>query len=98
MSRIPPLALLLTAAACAAACNGEESDDAGKPPAPPPLTVETTRELLALQARGIGLLERYEYVAATEPLRKSAALAPDWIPGRVHLGLALMNAQTDRTQ
>lgn len=51
--------------------------------------------LVALQNRGIGLLERFDYGEAVKPLRESVALAPTWVPGRVHLAIALIHQGPD---
>lgn len=74
------LALLL------AACGGDV------PPAGGGLRPEDAARLAALQNRGIACLERYDYGEAEKALREALALAPDWIPNRHHLALALIHA------
>jgi hypothetical protein len=80
------LAALLLAPSCR-----EAKDDARKA-----LRPEDAARLVALENRGIALLERYDYLAAAEALREAHDLAPAWIPGRVHLALALLHSGPDK--
>ncbi|HZY85090.1 MAG TPA: hypothetical protein VFE78_09690, partial [Gemmataceae bacterium] len=52
--------------------------------------------LAALEAnnRGVGHMERFEYDPAITEFEQVVQLAPDWLPGHVNLGIALLN--TDR--
>ncbi len=52
--------------------------------------------LAALEAnnRGVGHMERFEYDSAVAEFEQAVQLAPDWLPGRINLGIALLN--TDR--
>ncbi len=43
-------------------------------------------------ARGVGLMERFEYPAAAKEFEEAARLAPDWLPARINLGMALYNS------
>ncbi|MBI4606701.1 MAG: VCBS repeat-containing protein [Planctomycetes bacterium] len=45
--------------------------------------------------RGVSLMERQEPAAAVEELRKVTEALPRWLPGRVNLGIALLNSQRD---
>jgi cytochrome c-type biogenesis protein CcmH/NrfG len=49
----------------------------------------------AMQAnsRGIGYMEKFEYEKALEAFEEVTRLAPDWLPGRINLGIALLNTQ-----
>ncbi len=41
--------------------------------------------------RGIGLMESFEYQKAVGAFEEVVELAPDWIPGKINLGIALLN-------
>jgi len=43
-------------------------------------------------ARGIGLMEQFRYPEAAKEFDTAAQLAPDWLPARINLGMALYNA------
>src|SRR5262245_25058300 len=55
----------------------------GKPP-PNMVTV------LELNSRGVGHMERFEFADALADFEDVAQLAPDWLPGRINLAIALM--------
>ncbi len=42
-------------------------------------------------ARGVGLMERFEYPAAVLAFEEVVRLDPDWLPGRINLAIALLN-------
>lgn len=44
--------------------------------------------------RGLGLLERFEYAEAASAFEKVGELAPRWVPGKINLGIALLNTNT----
>lgn len=46
----------------------------------------------AANARGVGWMEQFEYPKAAAEFERAAALAPDWRPARVNLGMALYNS------
>jgi Tfp pilus assembly protein PilF len=73
-------------ASAAAACGGDKAKPAAA------LTPEQAVRVVALENKGIGALERYDYNDAVEPLREACRLAPSWIPGRFNLALALIHA------
>lgn len=41
--------------------------------------------------RGVGLMEQFDYVAAAKEFERVMLMAPDWSPGHVNLGIALLN-------
>ena len=43
-------------------------------------------------ARGVGLMEQFEYPGAAEEFENAIKLAPDWLPARINHGMALYNA------
>lgn len=43
-------------------------------------------------ARGVGWMEQFEYAKATAEFERAAALAPDWRPARINLGMSLYNS------
>jgi tetratricopeptide (TPR) repeat protein len=43
--------------------------------------------------KGLGHMERYEYLAAAEQFQKVHDLAPAWLPGSINWAIALLNAQ-----
>jgi VCBS repeat protein len=64
-------------------------------PAAPGLTPEQAMKVVALENRGIGALERYDYGDALAPLREASQMHPKWIAGRFNLALALIHADRD---
>src|SRR5262245_40329322 len=44
--------------------------------------------------RGVGHMERFEYEKAAAAFEEATQLAPDWVPGRINLGIALLNTNT----
>ncbi len=49
---------------------------------------------LAANTRGVGRMERFEYAEATREFEEVVRLAPDWLPARVNLGIAIFNQNT----
>lgn len=49
---------------------------------------------MAANTRGVGLMEQYEYPKAAKEFEEATKLAPDWLPARVNLGIALLNENT----
>jgi FG-GAP-like repeat/ASPIC and UnbV len=50
--------------------------------------------VLRVNSRGLGHMERFEpeeYAAAEAAFRKVVALAPNWLPGQINLGISLLN-------
>src|SRR5881227_4179928 len=45
-------------------------------------------------ARGVGLMEQFDYSAAVKAFEEVVQRAPDWLPGRINLGIALLNTAT----
>lgn len=50
---------------------------------------------IAANNRGIGLMERFDFPAATEAFAAARASAPTWRPARINHALALLNTATD---
>jgi tetratricopeptide (TPR) repeat protein len=48
-------------------------------------------KVLEANSRGVGHLERFNFAEALESFQEVVRLAPDWLPGRVNLAIALMN-------
>ncbi|HEY2785190.1 MAG TPA: FG-GAP-like repeat-containing protein [Fimbriiglobus sp.] len=46
---------------------------------------------MSANARGVGRMERFEYAEAATEFEQAAKLAPDWLPARINLGIALFN-------
>ncbi len=44
---------------------------------------------------GIAVMEGYHYIQAIPEFEKVVKMAPDWLPGRINLGIALLNAGGD---
>src|SRR5262245_30641325 len=54
---------------------------------------------MAANARGIGFMEQFNYPAAEKEFAEALQLAPDWLPARINLGIALFNQQpTDQKE
>jgi hypothetical protein len=51
--------------------------------------------VLAMSAnnRGIGLIERFDYEEAVQAFDEVGRLAPQWLPGKINLGIALLNTR-----
>ena len=45
--------------------------------------------------KGVALMDQYRPVEAVEAFEEVARVASDWIPGRLNLGIALLNSQSD---
>ena len=43
-------------------------------------------------ARGVGYMEQFAYSDAAREFEEAARLAPDWLPARINLGMALYNS------
>ncbi len=41
--------------------------------------------------RGIGLMDQFEYAAAASAFEEAIHLDPEWLPGHINLGIALLN-------
>ncbi len=74
----------------AAACGG------GGTPSAPPISPEDAAKMIALENRGIGALERFDYPEAVGPLRDALKFAPQWVSGRFNLALALVHAGREK--
>src|SRR5947209_11344498 len=63
------------------------------PKSPPPKENAPPDMVAVLQAnnRGVGFMDQYAYAKAVPAFEKVVAMAPDWLPGRINLGIALLN-------
>jgi hypothetical protein len=52
------------------------------------------QDVLSANNRGLGYMEQYDYPSAELAFRDLVSKAPDWIPGRVNLAIALLNQNT----
>jgi hypothetical protein len=43
--------------------------------------------------RGVGLMEKFDYEGAVKAFDEVGKLAPDWLPGKINLGIALLNTR-----
>jgi Flp pilus assembly protein TadD len=59
-------------------------------PAPPDMAA-----VLQANTRGAGHMDQYEYDKAVAAFEEVVKLAPDWLPGKINLGIALMNTGQD---
>jgi lipoprotein NlpI len=50
--------------------------------------------VLEANNRGVGLMESFKYEEAVEAFEEVVRLDPDWQPGRINLGIALLNTDT----
>jgi hypothetical protein len=73
--------------ACVAAACGDS--------APPGLTPAEAMRVVALENKGIGALERFDYTDAVAPLREASQALPKWIAGRFNLALGLIHAKRE---
>jgi len=55
-------------------------------------------KVLAANNRGVGSMERFDYPPAVAAFEEVVRLAPDWQPGRINLGIALMNLARGQTE
>src|SRR5579884_3112207 len=53
---------------------------------------------MTANTRGVGQMERFDYAAAQKEFEEAARLAPDWLPARINLGIALFNQQPADTK
>jgi Tfp pilus assembly protein PilF len=48
-------------------------------------------KVLEVNSRGVGHMDRYEFKQAGEAFEEVRKLAPDWVPGKINMGIALVN-------
>jgi hypothetical protein len=46
---------------------------------------------MSLNNRGVGLMERFDYPEAVKTFEELVEFAPDWLPGKINLVIALLN-------
>jgi hypothetical protein len=51
--------------------------------------------VLRANNRGVGEMERFDYPKAAKEFEEVTRLAPDWAPGHINLGIALLNEPKD---
>jgi cytochrome c-type biogenesis protein CcmH/NrfG len=51
--------------------------------------------VLTANNRGVGLMEQYNYKDAVTAFEEVVQLDPNWVPGRINLGIALLNTATE---
>jgi tetratricopeptide (TPR) repeat protein len=59
-------------------------------PPPPDMTA-----VLQANNRGVGYMEQFDYEKAVPAFEEVVRLAPDWLPGRINLGIGLLNTAAD---
>src|SRR5262249_51518150 len=47
--------------------------------------------VLKANNRGVGFMEKFQYDKAVAAFEEVVKMAPDWLPGRINLGIALLN-------
>jgi hypothetical protein len=52
-------------------------------------------KVLHANNRGVRFAERFQWPDAVAAFEEVVQMAPDWLPGRINLGIALLNANTD---
>ncbi len=52
---------------------------------------EISEEILRLNHEGVGYLEQFDYKRAIETFQIVTKRAPNWLPGQIHYGIALLN-------
>src|SRR5262249_20438153 len=48
--------------------------------------------------RGVGYMEKFEYAKAAESFERVTDMAPDWEPGKINLGIALLNVDNEQNR
>lgn len=89
-------AVVLTMLVCASAFGGggeTESDGAFAGVSP-----EQIDQIVHFFNLGMGLMDQYRPTEAIEAFEEVVRLQPDWVTGRLNLGIALLNAQSDETR
>src|SRR5262245_13152224 len=63
-----------------------------------PLLAVDTVAVMTLNNTGVGHMEQFNYAKAASVFEEIVALAPDWTPGKINLGIALLNQGDGPTQ
>lgn len=61
-----------------------------KPPVPP---TADTDAAIAANLRGVGYMEQHDFKKAEPEFAEAVRLAPDWVPARINLAIAMFNQQ-----
>src|SRR5262249_19616890 len=48
--------------------------------------------------RGVGYMERFNYAKALESFERVNQMDPDWLPGKINLGIALLNIDDEQNR
>ena len=106
MGRLIAAALLVCVATVVSACGGDSSSTDNAAPASagavshspfagmPPERVD---EIMTAFNRGMGLMDQYRPSEAAAAFEEVVQLSPDWVTGRLNLGIALLNTNTDES-
>ena len=90
---------LLIAVAVGSGCSDDEATDNGASSTSgvgvKAIPHEHVDAILTHFNRGVGLMDRFQPVEAIKEFEAVVGLAPEWVPGRLNLGIALLNAQSD---
>lgn len=82
----------------AARAGAERSDVAWERGDTTGLTAESIDQIIGPFNRGVALMDQFRPVEATKAFAQVVMLAPDWITGRLNLGIALLNSQSDTAE
>src|SRR5262245_36668869 len=52
-------------------------------------------EVLHVNNRAVGFAERFQWSSAVTAFEEVVQMAREWLPGRINLGIALLNANTE---
>ncbi|MAG58586.1 MAG: hypothetical protein CMJ83_20040, partial [Planctomycetes bacterium] len=77
------------------AALGACSDDEASDPVGDGLPADSVDRIVEHFNRGVALMDRYQPVKAVEAFQEVVRLAPGWTLGRLNLGIALLNSQSD---
>ncbi len=64
----------------------------------PELPPHQVDELFAAFNRGMGLMDQYQPLEAVKAFEEVVRLSPDWPTGRLNLGIALLNTESDEAR
>ena len=71
--------------------QGPGTGENGDPQVVEDIPADHLEAVLDAHFDGLGRMERYEYPKAARAFREVIRLAPDWLPGRINLAIALLN-------
>src|SRR5438105_4790584 len=47
--------------------------------------------VLQVNNRGVAQMDQYDYIEAAKAFEEVVQMAPDWLPGKINLGIAVLN-------